>query len=91
MTHNSHLFQYSILCEGNSANGIGEGYGSVSGAITPEKEGEYGLELGSGMGMTLGSGSGRVCKNYFLYRYVFIALLIYFEISNRLIIYYSVS
>ena len=47
MTHNSDLG------EGNSATEIEEGYGSVSGAITPEQEEEYGLELGSGMGMTL--------------------------------------
>ena len=65
------MFQLFIFRAGNSANAIEEGYGSVSGAITPENEGEYGLELGSGMGIILGSGNDRVGKKHFLNRYLY--------------------
>ena len=63
------MFQLFIFGAGNSANAIEEGYGSVSGAITSENDGEYGLESGSEMGITLGSGTGRDGKKYSLSRY----------------------
>ena len=53
----------------NSATGMERGYASVSGALTPENEREYGLELGSGMGMTLGNGKDG--KKHFPNKYVY--------------------
>ena len=47
------------------------GYRSISGTITPENEGKYGLELGSGMGIILGSENDRAGKKHFLNRYLY--------------------
>ena len=69
--HISYLCQLFIVGAENGATGIKEGYGSVSGTVTPKNKEVYGLELGSGMGITLGSGNIRIGKIHFLNRYVY--------------------
>ena len=73
--HISYLFQLFIVGAENGATGIKGGYGSVSGTVTPKNKGLNGLELESGMEITLGN--GRTGKKHFLNRYVYcFALLI---------------
>ena len=70
-THISYLFQLFKVGAETGASGVKGGYGSVSGTVTPKNKEVYGLELGSGMAITLGSGNIREGKIHFLNRYVY--------------------